>query len=200
MLLRVSKPYPTDVPKDGGFRIRNDGNSGVHEPGSSDQELRHESNVPRQNEGLHGSLGYRQSRDSSNRVNLASKVAMMDEDDFVFHRGRADGVIVRGGFKITPETIDNALRDHPNILDAATVGLVDRRVGSVPGSIIELRRGATAPGDQELDEHIRARLNPLHVPERYLVIDAIPRTTSMKPDLTAVRALLEAVPAPDGQR
>lgn len=81
MLLRVSKPYPTDVPKDGGFRIRNDGNSGVHEPGSSDQELRHESNVPRQNEGLHGSLGYRQSRDSSNRVNLASKVAMMDEDD-----------------------------------------------------------------------------------------------------------------------
>jgi len=127
-------------------------------------------------------------------------LAMMDEDDFVFHRGRADGVIVRGGFKITPETIDNALRDHPNILDAATVGLVDRRVGSVPGSIIELRRGATAPGDQELDEHIRARLNPLHVPERYLVIDAIPRTTSMKPDLTAVRALLEAVPAPDGQR
>lgn len=118
-------------------------------------------------------------------------LAMMDEDDFVFHRGRADGVIVRGGFKITPETIDNALRSHPSILDAATVGLPDRRVGSVPGSVVELRRGATAPRPWELDEHIRARLDPVHVPVRYLITKAIPRTTSIKADLRAVRSLLE---------
>jgi acyl-CoA synthetase (AMP-forming)/AMP-acid ligase II len=118
-------------------------------------------------------------------------LAVMDEDDFVFHRGRADGVIVRGGFKIAPETIDNALREHPNILDAATVGLSDGRLGSVPGSVVELRRGATAPLPRALDEHVRARLNPLHVPVRYLIVDAIPRTTSMKADLRAVRALLE---------
>jgi long-chain acyl-CoA synthetase len=118
-------------------------------------------------------------------------LAVMDEDDFVFHRGRADGVIVRGGFKIAPETIDNALREHPSILDVATVGLSDERLGSVPGSVVELRRGATAPPSRALDEHVRSRLNPLHVPVRYLIVDAIPRTTSMKADLRAVRALLE---------
>jgi long-chain acyl-CoA synthetase len=118
-------------------------------------------------------------------------LAVMDEDDFVFHRGRADGVIVRGGFKIAPEKIDNALREHPSILDAATVGVADERLGSVPGSVIELRRGAGAPTPRALDEHVRSRLNPLHVPVRYLIVDAIPRTTSMKADLRAVRALLE---------
>jgi acyl-coenzyme A synthetase/AMP-(fatty) acid ligase len=118
-------------------------------------------------------------------------LAVMDEDDFVFHRGRADGVIVRGGFKIAPETIDDALREHPSILDAATVGVADERLGSVPGSVVELRRGAAAPTPRALDEHVRSRLNPLHVPVRYLIVDAIPRTTSMKADLRAVRALLE---------
>ena len=118
-------------------------------------------------------------------------LAAMDEDDFVFHHGRADGVIVRGGFKVAPETIDNALREHPSILDAATVALSDERLGSVPGSVVELRRGATAPLPRALDEHVRSRLNPLHVPVRYLIVDAIPRTTSMKADLRAVHALLE---------
>ena len=118
-------------------------------------------------------------------------LAVMDEDDFVFHRGRGDGIIIRGGFKVTPEVIDSALRDHPSILDAATVALADRRLGSVPGTVVELRRGAAAPTLQELADHIRARLNPLHVPVRYMVADSIPRTTSMKADLRAVRALLE---------
>ena len=36
-------------------------------------------------------------------------LALIDEDDFVFHKGRGDGVILRGGFKVIPEAIDSAL-------------------------------------------------------------------------------------------
>ena len=118
-------------------------------------------------------------------------LAVIDEDDFVFHRGRGDGVILRGGFKVIPEVIDSALREHPSILDAATVGIEDRRLGQVPASALELRRGTTAPTREQLDAHVRARLNSLHVPVRYAITDALPRTTSMKPDQRAIRSLLE---------
>ncbi len=118
-------------------------------------------------------------------------LAMIDEDDFVFHRGRGDGVIVRGGFKVLPEKIDDVLREHPGILDAATVGIPDSRLGHVPATALELRKGADAPTQDELDAHVRRRLSSVHAPVRYRVTDALPRTTSMKPDLRAVRALFQ---------
>jgi acyl-coenzyme A synthetase/AMP-(fatty) acid ligase len=121
-------------------------------------------------------------------------LALIDEDDFVFHKGRGDGVILRGGFKVIPEAIDSALREHPSILDAATVGVADHRLGQVPAAAIELRRGEVAPTYEQLDAHVRARLNSLHVPVRYTVTDALPRTTSMKADLRAVQSLLEKKP------
>lgn len=119
-------------------------------------------------------------------------LAVIDEDDFVFHRGRGDGVIVRGGFKVLPETIDEVLRTHPDILDAATVGIPDERLGHVPASALERRQGKTAPTKEQLDAHVRSRLSSVHVPVQYCFTDALPRTTSMKPDLNAVRALIQA--------
>jgi len=103
-------------------------------------------------------------------------------------------VILRGGFKILPEAIDTALREHTCILDAATVGIADRRLGQVPATALELRRGMTAPTHEQLDAHVRARLNSLHVPVRYAIADALPRTPSMKADQRAVRSLLEKPP------
>lgn len=118
-------------------------------------------------------------------------LAVIDEDDFVFHRGRGDGVILRGGFKVMPERIDSALREHPSILDASTVGIPDSRLGHVPATALELQRGMVAPSSESLDAHVRARLSTIHVPVRFLITDALPRTTSMKVDLRAVRALFE---------
>jgi long-chain acyl-CoA synthetase len=118
-------------------------------------------------------------------------LALIDEDGFVFHKGRGDGVILRGGFKILPEKIDEALREHPAILDAATVPIADRRLGQVPVSAVELTKGATEPSPAELDQHLRERLTPQHIPVRYAVLDKLPRTTSLKPNLATIRALFE---------
>jgi long-chain acyl-CoA synthetase len=53
-------------------------------------------------------------------------LAVIDEDGFVFHRGRGDGAIMRGGFKVLPEKIIDVLQRHPSVLDAAVVGLPDQ--------------------------------------------------------------------------
>jgi long-chain acyl-CoA synthetase len=116
----------------------------------------------------------------------------IDGDGFVFHRGRNDGAITRGGFKILPETIVEALRGHASVADAAVVGLPDPRLGQVPAAALEVRPGVAKPSAAELESHIRAHLPATHVPVRFLVVDALPRTPSMKVRLGEVRDLLIA--------
>ena len=65
-----------------------------------------------------------------------SDIAIVDADGFLFHRGRADGAIMRGGFKILPETIEQALMLHPAVAAAAVIGIADARLGEVPGAVI----------------------------------------------------------------
>ena len=123
-------------------------------------------------------------------------LAMIDEDGFVFHRGRGDGAIVRGGFKVLPETIVAALQRHPSVREAAVVGIPDARLGQVPVAAVELREGMPPVDEAALRDHARRTLVVHHVPTRILVVDALPRTTSLKPDLGAVKALFAAASVP----
>jgi long-chain acyl-CoA synthetase len=115
----------------------------------------------------------------------------IDQDGFVFHRGRGDGAIVRGGFKVLPEKIMTALQQHPSVLDAAVVGLADHRLGEVPVAAVELRDGMPKVSAEELRDYAREVLVVHHVPARIMVLDALPRTTSLKADLGAVKKLFE---------
>lgn len=113
----------------------------------------------------------------------------MDADGFVFHRGRGDGAIVRGGFKVLPEKIVAALLQHPSVLDAAVVGLPDMRLGEVPVAAVELRDETPRVTEEELRDYAKKALVVHHVPARFLILDKLPRTTSLKADLGAIRRL-----------
>lgn len=117
-------------------------------------------------------------------------IVAIDADGFVFHKGRGDGAILRGGHKVLPEKVVDALRTHPDVLDAAVVGLADDRLGQVPVAAVELKSGlAQAPGTEQVLEHARQRLTAPQVPARLLILPALPRTTSLKVDLRALAAL-----------
>ena len=74
-----------------------------------------------------------------------SDFGVIDDDGFLFHKGRADGAIIRGGFKLLPETIERALVEHPCVSGALVVGLPDVRLGQVPAALVAIRRGASRP-------------------------------------------------------
>jgi acyl-CoA synthetase (AMP-forming)/AMP-acid ligase II len=114
---------------------------------------------------------------------------MLDADGFMFHRGRADGAIVRGGFKILPELVVEALRKHPAVAAAAVVGAPDARLGQTPVAAIELNPGVPRPSEAELEEHARRHLYTTHVPTKFLIVDALPRTPSLKVSTPGVLAL-----------
>ncbi len=124
-----------------------------------------------------------------------SDIALIDEDGFLFHRGRADGAILRGGFKVLPETIERALLQHPAVSAAAVVGLSDTRLGQVPAAAIQLKPGVVPPAPADLEAHLREHVFSTHVPVAWRFVAELPRNRSMKTDIPAVRRLFEGRPS-----
>ena len=117
-------------------------------------------------------------------------LAVIDEDGFIYIRGRADGAIIRGGFKILPETIEEALLKHPAVSAAAVVGVEDSRLGQVPAAAVRLKPGAGTVDREALEQHLRQHLLATHIPVHWRFVDELPRTElSFKIKQQAVRAL-----------
>ncbi|MXO89914.1 class I adenylate-forming enzyme family protein [Pontixanthobacter aquaemixtae] len=122
-----------------------------------------------------------------------SDLAVIDEDGFLFHRGRADGAIMRGGFKVLPETIERALILHPAISAAGVVAVKDRRLGEVPGAAIQFKPDQDAPSAQDIETHLREHVMATHIPVHWRFVDALPKTLSFKVDRPALTALFDDV-------
>jgi long-chain acyl-CoA synthetase len=121
-----------------------------------------------------------------------SDIAMIDADGFLFHRGRADGAIMRGGFKVLPETIERALLLHPAIAAAAVTAVPDHRLGQVPGAAVQFKPDVAPLTVAELERHVRDHIPATHIPVHWRIVDHLPRTVSMKVDRPALRKLFAA--------
>ncbi len=121
-----------------------------------------------------------------------SDLAVIDDEGYLFHRGRADGAIVRGGFKILPETIEKALLKHAQVSAVSVVGLKDPRLGQVPVAAVVLKPGAENVTVEALERHLREHVLATHIPVQWKILDTLPRTAlSYKVDQAAVRALFD---------
>jgi acyl-CoA synthetase (AMP-forming)/AMP-acid ligase II len=123
-------------------------------------------------------------------------LARIDSEGFLWILGRADQAIIRGGFKVMPDDVRTALETHPGVAGAAVIGQPDARLGETPVALVELRPLGDA-GPAELTEYLRNRLARYEVPTEIVIVDAIPRTPSGKPDLAAVRAYFTSRRPPD---
>ncbi|WP_226018995.1 class I adenylate-forming enzyme family protein [Novosphingobium sp. FKTRR1] len=117
--------------------------------------------------------------------------AVLDGDGFLFISGRADNAIIRGGFKIHPDDVVQALHQHPAVREAAVVGVADARLGAVPAAAIILRAGIDRPDPEVLKAFLKERLIAYQVPLHYRFVEDFPRTPSMKPSAPGLRALFE---------
>lgn len=119
-------------------------------------------------------------------------IAVLDEDGFLFIRGRADDAIVRGGFKVLPDDVARALREHADIRDAAVIGVPDKVLGQVPVAFVERYPDRAPPDEPTLKAFARARLTPYQVPVAIRYLDDLPRTTSAKVIRAELRKLAES--------
>jgi acyl-CoA synthetase (AMP-forming)/AMP-acid ligase II len=116
-------------------------------------------------------------------------LARIDADGFLWISGRADQVIIRGGFKVRPDDVRAALEAHPRVRGAAVVARPDPRLGAVPVAAVELRDGELPAAPEDLLAHASASLARYELPAEIRIVDELPRTASAKVDLSAVRAL-----------
>jgi len=101
--------------------------------------------------------------------------------------GRGSACINTGGEKVYPEEVEQVLRRHPGIVDAAVVGVPDDRWGEMVTALVELTPGHVL--DDSLRAHARAHLAGYKVPKRFLAIATLPRTVAGKPDYPRLRAM-----------
>ena len=117
-------------------------------------------------------------------------LARLDPDGFLWILGRADQTIIRGGFKVQPDTVRAALEQLPQVRAASVFGLPDERLGELPVALVELRDGVTASPAELLDA-VAPSLARYEVPAVLQAVERLPRTASGKVDLPAARALLD---------
>ncbi|MGB0629796.1 MAG: class I adenylate-forming enzyme family protein [Alphaproteobacteria bacterium] len=114
----------------------------------------------------------------------------LDDDGFLMITGRAKDVIIRGGVNIAPLEIDNALSAHPDIREAATIGVADRVYGERPVSFVALRREATAT-EADLLAHCATALAEFKMPSEVILLDDIPKNDRGKVDRAELARIWE---------
>ena len=103
----------------------------------------------------------------------------MDEDGFVFVTGRIKELIIKGGENIAPKEIDEALYQHPAILDAAAVGIPDDTYGEEILACVTLQPGSNVT-EQELLDHCLELLGKFKTPKTIKLMDELPKGPSGK--------------------
>jgi acyl-CoA synthetase (AMP-forming)/AMP-acid ligase II len=93
--------------------------------------------------------------------------------------GRKKDVIKNGGYSVYALEVERALEEHPNVLEAAVLGIPDDRRGEVPVAVIRLSPGASVQAD-DLIAWAGERLASYKVPHRIVFADELPRTGTRK--------------------
>ncbi len=101
-------------------------------------------------------------------------LGVIDADGFLTLAGRLKELINRGGEKIAPTEIDQALLRHSAVAEAAAFTVPHPRLGEDVSAAVVLCAGAHATSD-ELRRHLGTVLAPFKVPRRIHIVDALPK-------------------------
>ena len=119
----------------------------------------------------------------------------VDDNGRIWLTGRIKDEINRAGLKVQPTEIDLLLERHPAVAEACTVSIADPISGEIIAAAVRLVPGVSATPEC-LRSWCRERLRPAAVPERWLVVDEIPRSIRGKVNRDAVRRMFAASDQP----
>jgi long-chain acyl-CoA synthetase len=113
-----------------------------------------------------------------------------DSDGYFWFEGRKKQIIVRDGFNISPQEVEEAIYAHPAVLEVGVIGMPDsvEARGERVLAFVALRDGFVTSED-ELREHARGRLADLKVPEKILFMEKLPKGISGKIQRAALKQL-----------
>jgi acetyl-CoA synthetase len=115
---------------------------------------------------------------------LTGDLASVDEDGYYWYAGRSDDMFKSSGHAIGPGEIEDCLLRHEAVANAAVVPKPDSTRGNIVKAYVVLSQDGrirdSASLQQELQEHVRARLAPYQMPREIEFVDRLPLTTTGK--------------------
>ncbi|THE64363.1 AMP-dependent synthetase [Salinadaptatus halalkaliphilus] len=126
-------------------------------------------NLPEANEKAFTDDGYLRTGD----------IAWRDEDNYHYIVGREKEMILTAGYNVYPREIENALYDHPDVLEAAVFGVPDERRGETVAAAVTTTDDATVTTD-DLEEYVLGELAPYKHPRYVEIREELPKTGSGK--------------------
>jgi acyl-CoA synthetase (AMP-forming)/AMP-acid ligase II len=105
----------------------------------------------------------------------------------VFFEGRQKDVIKVGGYSVFPVEVEEEIRRHPKVADAAVLGIADEAKGNVVGAAIVPKKGAKLT-EAELEKWARKELAAYRRPKRWMVVKEFPRGSTRKVNKKALAA------------
>ncbi len=101
----------------------------------------------------------------------------VDEDGYLYITDRVSDMILRWGVNVYPAEIEQCLYTHPAVVDCAVFGVPDERSGEAILALVESRTDVTP---DELAAHCRAHLADFKCPQRFELVDELPRDPNGK--------------------
>ena len=118
-------------------------------------------------------------------------LARLDDEGFLFIVDRAKDMLIRGGENIYCVEVENVLYDHPDVMDAALVGIPHKTLGEEPAAVVHLKPGGTAD-EAELKAFVRERLAAFKVPVKVVFWpETLPRNANGKIVKTELKKVFE---------
>ena len=106
-------------------------------------------------------------------------LGFIDEDGFLHVSGRKKDMIITGGFNVYPSDLEDVLLAHPQVRDAAVVGLPSAQWGETPFAVVTCRSGSRAAAGEILD-WANARLGKTQRLSGLDIVDSLPRGSLQK--------------------
>lgn len=120
-------------------------------------------------------------------------LALADAEGCVTIVGRSKDMFISGGENVYPAEIESALAEHPEVAEAAVIGVPDPRWGEVGCAFVVAAPGCS-PTEGALLADLRERLAKYKVPKTVVLVDALPRTGAGKLDKRALAARWQPSP------
>ncbi len=117
--------------------------------------------------------------------------ATIEEDGRITFLGRGSKCINTGGEKVFPEEVEEALKAHPDVIDALVVAVPDPRFGSKVAAVFNTR-GNQQLSLEQVQEHCRKHIAGYKVPRQITITETVSRMPSGKPDYSWAEEIARA--------
>lgn len=113
---------------------------------------------------------------------LTGDLGVVDDDGYLWFKGRSDDLIISAGYRIGPEEIEQCLAKHPAVAMAGVVGVPDETRGEVAKAYVKLRQSYEASAElaREIQHFVRGRLAAHEYPRHISFVDDLPTSTTGK--------------------